>query len=273
MAELALSGLNVRQLAIKPAVMGFNVTETEITARQAGDRGNLLEFGGGKWFELHYSFKMFAFCERHKLVSIPDVEELTPGVCTLHITYERVISPEHMLRRITDHWKLCSHITVAPSRTRRLPFAFDDQVCRQAVDRYAATIRDEASWLPSNIAFLEKLNGIETILETLLAAQFLVIGLGDVFMGSACAIPLDPRHRLSELSITLLAHSHHEAMLVLADNTCAFMLRILREGINLWGERPTSGMMASLLLGSEALMTIIINHGCPASSIESNSIQ
>ncbi|KAK2595217.1 hypothetical protein QQS21_007070 [Conoideocrella luteorostrata] len=195
--EFVDSGDSHQQPAVKSTVVGrINSNATKITTRQAGDRSILLEFGEGRSFELQQSFKMFAFCEHHKRVSIPGVEELTPGVCTLHITYEKGISPERMLRRIEDHWKSCSNVTAVPSRTIRLPFAFDDQVCRKAVERYAATIRDEAPWLPSNTAFLEKLNGIEGILETLLAAEFLVIGLGDVFMGSPCAIPLDPRHRL-----------------------------------------------------------------------------
>ncbi|KZZ92847.1 Urea carboxylase [Moelleriella libera RCEF 2490] len=185
------------QLAAKSAAANrINFNEAGMTARQAGDCGIVLELGDDQTFELRQSFKIFAFCEHHRKVPIPGVQELTPGVCTLHVTYEKGIPPQRMLRSITEHWNSCSLLTAVPSRTIKLPFAFDDQVCRKAVERYAATIRDEAPWLPSNISFLEKLNGIEDILETFLAAQFLVIGLGDVFMGSPCAIPLDPRHRL-----------------------------------------------------------------------------
>jgi urea carboxylase/allophanate hydrolase len=188
---------NERQLSLKPTTAGhINFNDTDITARQAGDRGILLEFGDGRSFEMRQSFKMFTFCHHHKTVPIPGVQELTPGVCTLHVTYDQAASPALMLRRIANHWKSCVDLETVPSRTISLPFAFNDEACRKAVERYAATIRDEAPWLPSNIAFLEKLNGIEDILEMLLAAEYLVIGLGDVFMGSPCAIPLDPRHRL-----------------------------------------------------------------------------
>ncbi|KAK4073255.1 uncharacterized protein Triagg1_5535 [Trichoderma aggressivum f. europaeum] len=81
-------------------------------------------------------------------------------------------------------------------RHLRLPLAFDDAVCRAAVERYASTIRGEAPQLPSNINFLQELNGIEDISVLLHSATFLVVGLGDVFLGSPCAVPLDPRHRL-----------------------------------------------------------------------------
>lgn len=55
------------------------------------------------------------------------------------------------------------------------------------------------TWLPSNTTFLKQVNGLSDktdIDTTLFSSTYLVLGLGDVFCGSPCAIPLDPRHRL-----------------------------------------------------------------------------
>lgn len=82
------------------------------------------------------------------------------------------------------------------SRTVHLPLVFDDEVSQAAIKRYADTIRPKAPWLPSNVQFLEKLNGVQNLKTILEDATFLVLGLGDVFLGSPCAVPLDPRHRL-----------------------------------------------------------------------------
>ncbi|KAF5665360.1 putative DUR1,2-urea amidolyase [Fusarium heterosporum] len=167
-----------------------------ITVRQAGDRAFLLEFGDATAFNLRHNFGIFAFCEQHQRKPISGVEELTPGVFSLHVTYARGLSPGIMLSRLIEHvgsYKVPSRI---PSRNVRLPIAFDDSISRAAIERYTATIRGDAPWLPSNIEFLEKLNGIDDLTKVLIAAEFVVLGLGDVFMGSPCAIPLDPRHRL-----------------------------------------------------------------------------
>ncbi|CAJ0555242.1 Ff.00g053070.m01.CDS01 [Fusarium sp. VM40] len=180
-----------------PATIGtIDHDGQSITVRQAGDRAFLLKFGDTTAFNLRYNFGIYAFCEHHQKKPISGVEELTPGVFSLHVTYNRGLSPSTMMSRLIDHvgsYKVPSRI---PSRSVRLPIAFDDSVSRAAIERYAATIRSDAPWLPSNIEFLEKLNGIDDLTKVLSDAEFVVLGLGDVFMGSPCAIPLDPRHRL-----------------------------------------------------------------------------
>ncbi|KAF4343438.1 urea amidolyase [Fusarium beomiforme] len=168
----------------------------KVTVRQAGDRAFLLEFGDASAFNLRHNFEISAFCENHEKRPIPGLEELTPGVFSLHVTYTRGLSPGLMLSRLAAHVRSYKVPSQVPSRSVRLPIAFDDSVSRAAIDRYAATIRPSAPWLPSNIEFLERLNGISDLTKVLGAAEFVVLGLGDVFMGSPCAIPLDPRHRL-----------------------------------------------------------------------------
>ncbi|PNY25252.1 Urea amidolyase [Tolypocladium capitatum] len=168
----------------------------KIVARQAGDRAMILEFGEHEVFNLRQSFNIHAFCQNHRRNPIEGVQEVTPGVRTVHVIYDGGLSPKSILDRLAHHVSSYTIPNRVSSRTLHLPLAFDDSVSRAAVERYAATIRSEAPWLPSNVAFLEKLNGLSDISSLLYDATFLVLGLGDVFLGSPCAVPLDPRHRL-----------------------------------------------------------------------------
>ena len=69
----------------------------------------------------------------------------------------------------------------------------------EAVARYQAGVRPDAPWLPSNIEFVRRINGLpstDDVFDTMMAAEYLVLGLGDVYLGAPLAVPLDPRHRL-----------------------------------------------------------------------------
>src|ERR1041385_8013698 len=60
-------------------------------------------------------------------------------------------------------------------------------------------VRPDAPWCPSNIEFIRRINGLESVervREIIFAASYLVLGLGDVYLGAPVATPLDPRHRL-----------------------------------------------------------------------------
>ncbi|UKZ51047.1 hypothetical protein TrVGV298_004802 [Trichoderma virens] len=179
------------------AVLG-NTTHNghDYICRQAGDNALLIEIDGGSDFDLARSFEIFSFCDRHREWPISGVKELTPGVGTIHVIYDHGLPADTLIDRLFDHLKTCQSRRSIPSRTVRLPLAFDDAVCRAAVERYASTIRGEAPWIPSNVNFLQELNGMDNISVLLYSATFLVVGLGDVFLGSPCAVPPDPRHRL-----------------------------------------------------------------------------
>jgi urea carboxylase len=86
-----------------------------------------------------------------------------------------------------------------PTRIVHLPIAFDDSATFEAIQRYRETVRADAPWLPNNLEFLRRVNGLQTIAEvqeTIQAARYMVLGLGDVYLGAPCAVPVDPRHRL-----------------------------------------------------------------------------
>jgi urea carboxylase len=86
-----------------------------------------------------------------------------------------------------------------PSRIVHLPLSWDDPATRLAIEKYLQSVRADAPWCPSNIEFIRRINGLERtdqVQEILFQASYLVLGLGDVYLGAPVATPLDPRHRL-----------------------------------------------------------------------------
>ena len=60
-------------------------------------------------------------------------------------------------------------------------------------------VRPDAPWCPSNLEFIRRINGLESIDDVyriVHEASYLVLGLGDVYLGAPVATPMDPRQRL-----------------------------------------------------------------------------
>jgi len=86
-----------------------------------------------------------------------------------------------------------------PSRIVHLPLSWDDAATRLAIEKYMQSVRADAPWCPSNIEFIRRINGLDSIEDVkriVFEASYLVMGLGDVYLGAPVATPLDPRHRL-----------------------------------------------------------------------------
>jgi urea carboxylase len=84
-------------------------------------------------------------------------------------------------------------------RIVHLPLSWDDPGTRLAIERYMQSVRADAPWCPSNIEFIRRINGLDSVQEVqriVFDASYLVMGLGDVYLGAPVATPLDPRHRL-----------------------------------------------------------------------------
>jgi urea carboxylase len=80
-----------------------------------------------------------------------------------------------------------------------LPLSWDDPATQLAIRKYMQSVRPDAPWCPSNIEFIRRINGLNSIEEVrhiVFNARYLVLGLGDVYLGAPVATPIDPRHRL-----------------------------------------------------------------------------
>lgn len=172
-----------------------------VAYRQAGDRYLLLEYGP-TLLDLRFRLRVHALMEALKAKPIAGILELSPGVRSLQIHYDsRVIHQRQLvdaLLALEDQLPAVAQMRI-PTRVVRLPLAFEDSSTLDAVARYRQSVRDTAPWLPSNVEFIRRINGLETTAEVeqiLYDARYMVLGLGDVYLGAPCAVPVDPRHRL-----------------------------------------------------------------------------
>lgn len=172
-----------------------------LTVRQAGDGYVLLEYGENV-LDLALRLRVHALMQYLETDPVPGILECSPGVRSLQIRYEpkRLPQAELISRLQTINAQLpdVRRLSV-PSRIVHLPMAFEDTATLDAVARYRQSVRDTAPWLPSNSEFIRRINGlpnIQAVKDTLFAASYMVLGLGDVYLGAPCAVPLDPRHRL-----------------------------------------------------------------------------
>ncbi|EXU74394.1 urea carboxylase [Erwinia mallotivora] len=178
-------------------------TATTPTAvwRQAGDNYILLEYGDNI-MDLALRLRVHLLMTALRELNQPGIEELSPGVRSLQIRYDsRVIGQQQLLTLLLDVEKKLGDVSQlkVPSRIVHLPMAFEDSATLGAVERYKETVRGSAPWLPNNVDFIQRINGLatrEAVRQTLFDASYLILGLGDVYLGAPCAVPVDPRHRL-----------------------------------------------------------------------------
>ncbi len=173
----------------------------EVTYRQAGDQYILLEYGDDV-LDLRARLRVHALMEAIEHQRPHGLLELSPGVRSLQLRYEATVLEQRsllsFLTELEEQLPPAEQITVS-SRVIHLPLAFEDSATLEAVDRYRRSVRDAAPWLPNNVDFIRRINGLpnrEAVRDTLFQARYLVLGLGDVYLGAPCAVPLDPRHRL-----------------------------------------------------------------------------
>jgi len=173
----------------------------QVVYRPAGDSFLLVEYGPME-LDIALRFRVHALMLKLQEKEIHGVKELTPGIRSLQVHYDSLLLPLHELlavlleaeRELKDIDKL-----EVPARVVHLPLSWDDPACQLAIDKYMQSVRKDAPWCPSNIEFIRRINGltdIEAVKQTVFDASYLVMGLGDVYLGAPVATPMDPRHRL-----------------------------------------------------------------------------
>ncbi|MFE7766208.1 5-oxoprolinase/urea amidolyase family protein [Streptomyces sp. NPDC057438] len=187
----------------RPAIVdgGVLARDGDVTYRRSGDDNLLVEFGPMQ-LDLALRMRVHALMEAVRDAALDGVADLTPGIRSLQIRTDPAVLPQHGLlpavRRIVASLPPTDQLVV-PSRTIHLPLSWDDPATREAIARYMAGVRDDAPWCPWNIEFIRRVNGLDStadVHDTVFAAEYLVLGLGDVYLGAPVATPLDPRHRL-----------------------------------------------------------------------------
>ncbi|CAG9164623.1 urea carboxylase [Cupriavidus pinatubonensis] len=181
----------------RPAVSG----RPALVVRQAGDRYLLVELGEAQ-LDIGLRMRIHALHAAVQALDLPGIIDLTPGIRSLQIHFdpariERGALVDAIVR--ADEALGDTDDLSVPSRTVWLPLSWDDSATRLAIDKYMQSVRPDAPWCPSNIEFIRRINGldsIEAVKDIVFSASYLVLGLGDVYLGAPVATPLDPRHRL-----------------------------------------------------------------------------
>jgi len=172
-----------------------------LTCRQAGDGYLLLEYGQNV-LDLALRLRIHVLMQAISHAALAGVLELSPGVRSLQVRYDsQIIRQSALVARLLELDRALPDVGTLkiPTRIVHLPMAFEDSATLAAVDRYRETVRAQAPWLPNNVDFIQRINGLSDrsqVEQIVYDASYMVLGLGDVYLGAPCAVPLDPRHRL-----------------------------------------------------------------------------
>jgi urea carboxylase len=172
-----------------------------VVYRRSGDRNVLVEYGP-LVLDLNLRFRVHAlmcWLDAHRL---PGMLDLTPGIRSLQVQFDpRTLPLDALLAHLQAAERELPDVTDmrVPNRIVHLPLSWDDPSTRIAIERYMQSVRPDAPWCPSNIEFIRRINGlahIDDVKRIVFDARYLVMGLGDVYLGAPVATPIDPRHRL-----------------------------------------------------------------------------
>lgn len=206
----SITSLIPKDVEWKPATITTPILErlheqecgVEVVYRAAGDHFLLVEYGE-QVLDIELRFRAHALMQWLQKNMVGGVKELTPGIRSLQVHYDsQVLSHTQLI----DHLKSGERFLVTqlselsvPSRIVHIPLSWDDEACQLAIKKYDQSVRKNAPWCPSNLEFIRRINGLDSIddvKQVVFDASYLVMGLGDVYLGAPVATPVDPRHRL-----------------------------------------------------------------------------
>lgn len=190
--------------SLEPAIvhsLPARPTAPAVVYRRSGDTAVLIEYGDA---HLDIALRMRAYAlqtwlERHPIQGLID---LTPGIRSLQIHFDyRILPMERLLEillRAESELPPVDDMEV-PSRIVHLPLSWEDESTLLAIRKYMQIVRKDAPWCPSNLEFIRRINdlpNLEDVYRICFDASYLVLALGDVYLGAPVATPVDPRHRL-----------------------------------------------------------------------------
>mgnify|MGYP000843918786 CR=1 FL=1 len=175
--------------------------EISLCIRSAGDEYVLVEYGEMK-IEMKLRIRVHALMELIKQNKYIPLIDATPGIRSLQIHIDSTkMSICNLADEIVKLDKQIGDLSSFKIKSRKIkmPLSWNDPGAQLAIERYYQNVRPNAPWCPSNIEFIRRINGldsIEKVKEILYSATYLVMGLGDVYLGAPVCLPLDPRQRL-----------------------------------------------------------------------------
>jgi urea carboxylase len=181
-----LPSLPVERIREEPVVMrrpSSGAGSPAMVCRAEGDRRLSIEYGPNA-LDLGLRARVHALEERLRAAVLPGILDITPGVRSLQVHYDcRVLRSEHLLdaleaceEQISDADDLVLH-----SRVVHLPLSWGTGQAAGGVE------------------FIRRMNGLDTVDDVhriVHDANYVVLGLGDGYLGGPVATPVDPRHRL-----------------------------------------------------------------------------
>lgn len=209
-AEQELESLSGQSLkwSPKPVIKGSDSPvllrmqgDVDVVYRPSGDKYLLVEYGELE-LDIALRFRVHALMLHLQKLALPGVLELTPGIRSLQIHYDSLqLSLSALLEKLQQAEAALENVAdlEVPARIVHLPLSWNDDACQQAIQKYMQSVRKEAPWCPSNIEFIRRINGLESVAavkDIVFSANYVVMGLGDVYLGAPVATPLNPCHRL-----------------------------------------------------------------------------
>ncbi len=169
-----------------------------LSIRRAGDHHVLVELGPPT-LDLRVRVWLHLFAQALRDKALPGVREIVPGVRSLLVRADgRLTALAATLAELAADVPDPAAVTL-DVREVTLPIAFDHPAAHEAMARYARSVRPDAPWCPDNVEFIRRINDLDDradVFDIVTAATYLVLGLGDVYLGAPVAVPIDPRHRL-----------------------------------------------------------------------------
>lgn len=183
------------------ATLDQGADKPKVSYRPAGNQYLLVEYGE-LVLDLNLRFRIHALMQWVQQQNIQGIIDLTPGIRSLQIHFDSTVLEQLDLLRLLQVAESelpdIENMQV-PSRTVYLPLAWEDSQTQLATEKYTHLVRPDAPWCPDNIEFIRRINGLaskQAVKDVVYDTAYLVMGLGDVYLGAPVATPLDPRHRL-----------------------------------------------------------------------------
>jgi urea carboxylase len=188
----------------RPSVLGSLAAaghRPEMTILRAGDTHLLLE-AGPPLLDLGVRLWIHLLAGALAELRLAGILETVEGVRSLLVKVDPARLPLQDLAAALGELALAvpdpQTVTLAV-REVCLPIAFDHPEIHDAMERYSRSVRAGTPWCPDNVEFIRRINDLAErteVFDILTAATYLVVGLGDVYLGAPVAVPIDPRHRL-----------------------------------------------------------------------------